>query len=478
MKRGNERCVRNLGLDITLFLLTVQLAKFLNTGGIRGLMKRQVGSTSSEGDDGGDNSVAMDTEGGVASHSKRCLGSSSDSHRFPFPLYAPGIPLFVHAPHLMMELHPPPCQQIDGESPFSHLETSSLDPDVLSQLICQRWFLLCYRSKPCPVIVYKWLFQITCLSCDLHVADRAHVSLQTLVEWASDKTQVYVPTPQTVLDILARMGADRALLEAASRGTPTGDNVMMSATSSNDVFQLPPPLLSNVSNLLRYVSRAISAHPSALSTSELHQLFCMLAYLSLDSTLNKDARCLSDTSACVSAIVSALPESDWNVSLPSLSSRLVGLSQHHHDRLQLTRLLVPNSARMKQLQIAACKESTWRTVFPDTPFKPLPDWTFMWTVVEKYYDTPASEYVYYSMYTAVCLLTQLLHLCSPHWPSGEKKRDFKSMLSKLASVKIRDSAESVERAPVKDILIAMSLEMASQRSKDTLQTDLFSHWRQ
>ena len=132
---------------------------------------------------------------------------------------------------------------------------------------------------------------------------------------------------------------------------------------------------------------------------------------------------------------------------------------------------------MKQLQKAACKETIWRTVFPDVPVKALSDWSFMWTVVRHYYETPAAQYHYYSMYTVVCLLTQLLHLSSPEWPSSDKKRDFKSMLSKLASVKIRDSADSVERAPVKDLLISMSLEMASQRSKDTLQTDLFAHFR-
>ena len=74
------------------------------------------------------------------------------------------------------------------------------------------------------------------------------------------------------------------------------------------------------------------------------------------------------------------------------------------------------------------------------------------------------------------MLTQFMNLSPLDWPSPEKRKAFRSMLSKLATVKIRDIAESNERAPVKDLFISLSLEMSSrtQRSKDSVQTDLFS----
>lgn len=129
---------------------------------------------------------------------------------------------------------------------------------------------------------------------------------------------------------------------------------------------------------------------------------------------------------------------------------------------------------MKQLQKEVCKASIWKIVFPGVPLTQVPDWRFAWSIVKHYYEMPAVKFIYYAMYSVACLLSQVLHLCPPVWPSAEKKRDFKSMLSKLASVKIRDSAERTERAPVKDLFIRMSLEMAAQRSKDSVQLDLFS----
>ncbi len=451
-------------------------------------MEQQVRSTSSDGD-ADDDSTPMDAAGGVAPHPKH-LGCAGESNRFPFPLSGPGIPLLLHPPHLITELYPPGLDEVEaGGGPFNHLETNLMgqqDPDVLSQLICQRWFLLCYRTKPCPTVIWQWLFQVTCLSCDQHLAERACVNLLTLIEWSYDKGVVYVPTPRVILDVLVSMGADRALLEAASLGTPSlspreESHVANAVEASDDVFQPPPPMLSNISNLLRYLSRAVSANPTALSTEDALQLFRMLAYFSLDSTLNRNPEFLAHVSSCLSPLVSILPKSSWESDggvLLSLAAELVSLSPHHHDRLQLTRLLLPTSTRMKELQKAACKETIWRTVFPATPMRPLSDCSFMSTIVEQYCETPAAQFEYYSMYTVVCLLTQLFHLCLPEWPSSEKKHQFKSMLNKLGRVKIRDGADSVERAPVKDLLISMSLEMAAQRSKDTLQTDLFSHFRQ
>lgn len=48
------------------------------------------------------------------------------------------------------------------------------NPQVLSQLIRECWFLLCYRLKPRPNVIWEWLFQIMCLSCDQCLIERAY----------------------------------------------------------------------------------------------------------------------------------------------------------------------------------------------------------------------------------------------------------------------------------------------------------------
>ena len=87
------------------------------------------------------------------------------------------------------------------------------DPEVLKQLICDRWFLLCYRQEPCPTSIWKWLFQIMCLSCDQYISERVYFNLRTLVDWSIDKGNVYVPSVSTVMDALVNLGGDKDLLE-------------------------------------------------------------------------------------------------------------------------------------------------------------------------------------------------------------------------------------------------------------------------
>lgn len=430
-------------------------------GGIRGLsnhLNEQVRSTSSEGDV---------EDGSVSEAPSRQQQAYNPSNTFPYPLYAPGYPVFTHAPNLITELYPPGYHEVEEGSSFQNLEMHMMkqqSPEVLHQLICDRWLLLCYHLKPCPAHIWEWLFQVTCLSCDQVLAERAYMNLESLVERASDKSRVYVPSLSTVLDVLVSLGADRELLqEDTAPLTPT-------AEPADDVFPPSPPShLSNLTYLIRYLTLAVTSHPSLLTPTHLSHLLHTLVTVSLDSTLTGQPRLQGMISRCLSSLVSAIPDSSWGEVLHPLARRLVkqGL-QHHHNLLHICRLLLPSCPAMIQLQKVVLRYSVWELVFPGTPHQPLSDWAFGWTVVGHYYNMPASDYQYYPMYSVVCLLSQLLNQFPPEWPQPEKKREFKSMLSKIASVKIRDSAERTERAPVKDMLISLSLEMANQRSRNTV----------
>lgn len=345
------------------------------------------------------------------------------------------------------------------------------NPEVLSQLICERWFLHCYRTVPCPVVIWQWLFQIMCLSCDEHLAERAYFNLKTLVEWTSDKTLVYVPMTTTVLDILVNLGAEKGQLEKGR------SQASMAKTSDCDTISFVH--LTNLSNLFRYISHAVTANPTALSADDLYQIICITAVISLDCSVTKSPPVLSLISECLSSLVTAIPTASWPTSLALLPPCLAQLSTHHHDLLHLSKLFVTpvvsasTLPRVTQLQVAICKVSMWELLYPGNVSAELADCEVAWGVVKHYCDTPTSHFRYYDMYSIICMLSKFMNLSRLDWPSANKV-NFKNMLSRLANVKIRDIAESAERAPVKDLLITMALELDSQRSRETMQTDLYS----
>jgi hypothetical protein len=403
-----------------------------------------------------------------------------ESNQFPFPLFPPGLPVFVHTPHLITELYPPGYYHDKGDrgGPLSNLERTMIiqqNPEVLSQLICERWFLLCYRQKPCPAAIWQWLFQIMCLSCDQYLTERVYFNLKTLVDWSIDVENVYVPGVGTVMDVLVNLGADKDLLEGEREKRRSTESGLVASPIEDSVFQVPllaGNVLVNLSNLFRYISNTVTAHSSALNCEDLQQLLLLSATVSLDCSVAKDPAVLGPISQCISSLAAAIPEASWPAVLASLSTRLVQLSPHHHDLFHLGKLLAPSSTRAAQLRMGLCRAGIWKLVYPDVTYRHMSDCSFAWTVVEHYYNMPAAMYGYYSMYSVVCMLSIFVNLSTMQWPSPERKKDFKTMLKKVANVKIRDIAESSERAPVKDMLINMALEM-STRGKSR-QTDLFS----
>ena len=244
--------------------------------------------------------------------------------------------------------------------------------------------------------------------------------------------------------------------------------------TEDSVFQTPPPaanVLINLSNLFRYISSVVTVNPTALSSEDLQQLITVLAAVSLDSSVTKDPKVLGFISQCISSLVAAISDPPWPAALTSISARMVQLSPHHHNLLHLAKLVTPSSARMTELRVAVCRASIWKLVYPDAAYRQMTDCSFAWKIVEHYYRVPAAKYDYFHMYSVVTMLGHFMNLSPMQWPSPERKTEFKTMLKKVATVKIRDIAESSERAPVKDLFISMALDMAPQRKR---QTDLFS----
>lgn len=448
------------------------MEEFRRKGGIMGMAKES--SSSSEEGEGEQSRVQQ-------AHARR---QQHKSNQFPFPLCAPGYPVLVHTPHLITELYPPGFHQDEGGDggPLNNLEKNIMmqqNPEVLSQLICERWFLLCYKTKPCPTAIWQWLFQVMCLSCDQYLTERVYFNLKTLTDWSRDKNNVYVPNPGTVIDVLTNLGADKDILEGRKslegRGLELGSSKQdhVNSPMEEDVFQSPPSssVSVNLANLFRYVSCAVKVRHSALSDNDLRQLVGVAATVSLDCSVTKDPSTLSHISQCIASLVAAISEPYWPATLTSLSTHLVQLSPHHHNLLHLTKLITPSSPRMAKLRMSLCRASVWKLVYPDTTYRHMSDCSFAWQIVEHYYNMPAARYTYYRMYSVVSMLSHFMNLSPLQWPTQDKRKDFKSMLSKVATMKIRDIADSAERAPVKDMFIGMALEMTTQMSR---QSDLYS----
>lgn len=447
--------------------LCFQLEELRRVGGILGLA-RASSSSSEDDDDAGETRAPRSSE-----NSRKLSSGYHESNQFPFPLFAPGYPVLVHTPHLITELCPPGYHQ--GKEEGGGQERAKMmqqNPEVLKHLICERWFLLSYKQAPCPTSIWIWLFQIMCLSCDQYISDRVYFNLRTLVDWSTDKDNVYVPCVSTVMDTLVKLGANKDLLEGRQRLEEGKDSEP--SPMKDSVFRTPPPaanVLVNLSNLFRYISVAVGTNQTALNCEDLQQLIAVLAIISLDCSVTKDPTVLGFISQCISSLVMAIPEPSWPAALIAISAHMVQLSPHHHNLLHLAKLVTPSSARMTELRVAVCRVGIWKLVFPDETYRHMTDWSFAWKIVEHYYCVPVAKYNYFHMYSVATMLGHFMDLSPMQWPSLGKKTDFKTMLKKVATVKIRDIAESSERAPVKDLFISMSLEMAPHRER---QMDLSS----
>lgn len=393
-----------------------------------------------------------------------------ESDKFPFPLDPPGMTILCHHPKLITEIYPPGYFEVDENGPFSSMESTLMqqeNPEVLSQIIRGKWLVFCYRAKSCPLNLWQWLFQIMCLCADENLASAAYSNLTSLIQVAGEGHTVYIPSPQDVENVLVELGFDKDRLSGLTVGE---------SKETGEVHAPPvPSLTTSLSNLLNYLSLVLEKDSSALSYDDLYHLISIMAVLSLDSLVTKDPYLRKPLTCLLSSILAAFPESQWASTCSTLSSYLLLLSSsHHHNILYMSQLFMAHSLRQRLFQRQLCRKGLWKIVFPskdEATLGELPDWALAWRVVEHYRNQPASKFEYYGMYSVMCLVRQLT--VGLEWPSATKKRDFKEMLGVLGSTKIKDHPERRERAPVKDLIISMSLEIVHHRSRDT-QLDLFS----
>ena len=449
-------------------------------------------------------------------------GSLSDVESPPLPTRPPGKVVFANPPSFVTELYPPFIDvgeedtEEGGGSILARVISKQLQmqesPDALRMMISGGWLEQCYKYPN----MWQWLFQITSRASDTLLSNRAFQCLTQLLQAASqrnDLASIRPPSLADILDVLVCLGMDQ------SRLLPCDEVMEVNEGDGNcdDVFHPPKSLVGNVKNIVKFLTTCIRLLPEFYSEEELVRLINLLLNVSLDP-LFCGAVAEADASVhiaqCIGEAVAAFPEENWTRVAHQLTSQVLRISLHHHNRLQLV-TLVGGALRPRQgmLQRMLCRECIAQTLgfnvkseelgppsnlpavrvktedggemdFPEAEVKSktasniqldgATDCSFAYQVVCHYYKQSSESYDYYSIYSIMTMLSLFMHPSEMKWPTHEERKEFERLLGALSSDKIRDNALRPERIPVKELLIRMKLEVNSHKMLAPKQTSIDS----
>lgn len=386
------------------------------------------------------------------------------------PTDPPMTSLFIHTPLLIEELYPP-CAEVESrEGALEDAERmlfSDNSTECLSLLITSQWLVLFYREKPCPLAIWQWLFQIMCRSCDKRMSIGAYTNITNLVAGAKVINQVdsiFFPSITDFVDILVSLGVDKERLS---------DNEVPAQTN-DDVFSSSPSIFSNVCRLLGYLKVCVETCPEYYSAADLEEFIVLVANISLDANLYQVV--LPDNiTEFIKVLVGGIPSSHWACSVERLSSKLLSLNHHHHNKLHVARLITGMTERLSTLQMSVCRKSIEFLLekLPSTNAKTSTE--FARAVLIYYYHLKSPSFDYkmcYKMSSILSMLALFLNLSKLVWKDDKSEREFAQLLGALSD-KVRDDSNHPERGLVKDMLIQMKLEFEGRKAIKK-QTDLNS----
>ena len=447
--------------------MLLQVDKFIRGGGVRALSdeweetKRREASLS----DCGDN------EGSVP----RTSASDGEQQSF-LPRKPPGQTFFIKSPDFIIELYPPGYDEdpTNNTSMFANVEDNLLtqqDPTVLKMVICSEWLKLCYLHKPCPSLVWQWLFQIMCRSHDFELSSGAFRSLTSLIQIAKqcqDISSILVPPLSDLTDILIHLGANPSSVMTGSLCEPMEED---------SVFDIASPM-QNLSHMLQYLTMCLkSGQEGCYTVEEIETLIVLFVRMSLDQHICGEL-IEHQVSLCIAALVASVDTEQWGALLVRLVARIATLSDHHHDKLYMTYLMSGTSQRLHQLQREICRKSLEQlTEVEESKMDVFTNCGLIRHVVEYFLSRQRSESFedYYTMFSVFSLVALYMHPSVIVWPSTQEKRELSILLGNLSSTRIRDDPDHPERSVVKDLVIRLMLEVKSQKDKTTKQESLFAY---
>ena len=416
-------------------------------------------------------SDAADSEG--PSIRKSRASSSVNDHASYLPRNPPGRAFFIKPPDFISELYPPGYEEDPANSTamFTNVEENLLtqqESAVLKNIICSNMLAMCYVEKACPPTVWQWLFQIMCRSHDQELSSGAFECLTSLINTSlrrQDTASILLPSMSDLTDILITLGADPSAV-SGSLAEPMEDD---------SVFDVASPIY-NLSLLLKYLITCLkSGLQTCYSLPDTEKLIVLLARLSLDGHVCGEI-IQSQVSLCVAALVALVPADQWAASCVRLVSRITIISNHHHDKLYLTRLVTGTSQRLRFLQKELCRHCLQQLTSTEYSSQVGVD-VIIRSVVQHYLDQQRPETFedYYYMSSVFSLVSLLMHSSEMVWQTAQEKKEVSLLLGNLSSTRIRDNPDHPERSVVKDLVIRLMLEVKCQKVKSSKQQALFAY---
>ena len=357
------------------------------------------------------------------------------------------------------------------------------DNGLLLHVLCSQWFIEQYNSSPCPLHVWKWLFDIACLCGSPSLSSASFHTLVRLLETAEEPGHeswpVFVPITSQVLDVLASLGADKDRLTpdslANGRLQCAPDKCSIRGGASQAV-------ITGLTHLFSYLHLTLECRPPSLSSQDILHGVLLTVAVSLDTHLlqQSDTDLAGAMRKAMSAFLACFSEEAWNVDQDDLAGLLLSLSSHHHDCVHICHMIPSSSLKGESLRHDIIRRYLSRLVQPEkdqrewvglsggTTNKHLTDCRLCWSVIKHFYNQHSSTFEYYSMHSAIYLLSMLIaSSLDMEWPRGVEE-EMTVMLSDLGLVRIKDHADKTERVPVKERLIYFKLEMDTHKRRKSL----------
>ena len=497
-------------------LFLCQLEELRDLNGIQGIAKAEaaedVSASLGEGKDGYI-PTPLSMQGSFSSVREflQSVSSPGDGLPSPMPVSPPGKQIFIHKPSLITEVYPPGIESNTGGMLSDFLVHGT--EDDLKNIICGQMLPFAFLTIPCPPQLQQWLFQLMACLCDTAISLEAHKSLIGLLQSAKKLNPIdppsSVPTVEDIVDVLVTLGADREKLRPLITQDGSAVLPVLDNQAGDEVFLPPKPPSGNLLHLVNYLSACLYHVPGCYNVQELEDLILILTTLSLDQFFSLFLK--SSLQQCVQLLLAAYPDSLWFKAVQRLSPQLLCLSSHHHDRLSVAYLICRQTQRQKYLlrdfcvrclvqmlglnrekvgwgcsgkqggEVGeggsdACEEVEGGHEMDGSGGGSCSTKTLWKEVLLHYKKASLKEFQsedYYQMHSVL----HMLELCSPlselTWSSEKEKLEHVHLLSTVCT-EIRDDPSRPARAPVKELLIRMRLEIKSVSSTAGRQTDLFS----
>ena len=448
-----HHCTKQKELDTQVHVLK-------KAGGVLGLAKRL--------EERNQDSDSSDSDATSSMHDQK----ESDVSELDWRTTPPGLPFFTLPAQFLEELSPPYIPDCTSLNP---LESSMLQGNActLSEAIQGGWLTIFFKSKPCPLVVLEWLWEVACLSQAEKLRHAAFKCLSALVPNEHRFSRM-----TNISRVLAKLGAS-----ISSSGCPPGCSDNSSSARSTQLLTDAVLKIANLVNL-----PCLQCQP-CYSEDEVVKLLEILLRLSLDPLV-----CLhvsTDISRCISHLVHSLGVQWRNVQVKAVNTVLELTDSYRNQSHIIVHLLSSPDLSGFQKQLAKnClvrmlqqkKPSAFKSdglVNGTTPelAEPLTldiqDCRVALAVVDYFGEQPVERVNYRELHSVILILGVLVHHPQMNWPNDQEKEKFIRHLTYLSNVKIKNSVLLPDSGPVKDLLIRMTLEIQNEGGGGLKQQTLF-----